>query len=129
MAEPFIELPGLKTTLDKLVYQPAMQTPPDRPHCFVYFITIHNDSDFTVTIKGRKWVVTNESDQVTVVEGQGVVGKTPKIAPGEQFSYNSFHLLDTRTGRAAGNFFGLDQNGRRILTRIPNFEMEVPAED
>lgn len=106
-----------------------MQTPPDRPHCFVYFITIHNDSDFTVTIKGRKWVVTNESDQVTVVEGQGVVGKTPKIAPGEQFSYNSFHLLDTRTGRAAGNFFGLDQNGRRILTRIPNFEMEVPAED
>jgi ApaG protein len=129
VAEPFIELPGLKTTLDKLVYQPAMQTPPDRPHCFVYFITIHNDSDVTVTIRGRKWVVTNDDDQVTVVEGQGVVGKTPEIAPGEQFSYNSFHLLDTRSGRAAGNFFGTDESGRRIMTRIPDFEMEVPFDN
>ncbi len=129
MTEPFIELPGLKTTLDKLVYQPAMQTPADRPHCFVYFITIHNDSEVTVTIKGRKWVVKNEGNQVTVVEGQGVVGKTPEIAPGEQFSYNSFHLLDTRTGRASGNFFGTDETGRRIMTRIPDFEMKVPAEN
>jgi len=129
VTEPFIELPGLKTTLDKLVYQPAMQTPADRPHCFVYFITIHNDSEVTVTIKGRKWVVKNEGNQVTVVEGQGVVGKTPEIAPGEQFSYNSFHLLDTRTGRASGNFFGTDETGRRIMTRIPDFEMKVPAEN
>ncbi len=104
-----------------------MQTPADRPHCFIYFITIHNDSDLTVTIKGRKWVVKNGGNQVTVVEGQGVVGKTPEIAPGGQFSYNSFHLLDTQTGRASGNFFGTDENGRRIMTRIPDFEMNVPS--
>ena len=129
MAEPFVELPGPTTTLDKLVYQPAMETPPDRPHCFVYFISIRNDSDVKVTIRGRKWVVTNEHGRVTVVEGEGVVGKTPVLAPGEEFSYNSFHLLDTRTGEAEGRFFGTDENGRSIITKLSTFRMSVPAED
>lgn len=70
VAEPFVELKGLRVTLDKLVYQPAMQTPPDRPHCFVYFITIHNDSPHTVTIKGRKWVVRNDRGRITAHMGR-----------------------------------------------------------
>ena len=129
MAEPFIELPGLTTRLDKLVYQPAMETPPDRPHCFVYFITIENQSDTTITIRGRKWVVTTELGRVTVVEGEGVVGQTPVLAPGEEFSYNSFHLLDTRSGQAEGRFFGTDENGRGVVARLSTFRMSVPAEE
>jgi ApaG protein len=43
--------------------------PPDRPHLFVYFITIHNDSLETVMIRGRKWVVTDAAGQRVVVEG------------------------------------------------------------
>src|SRR3954449_8787699 len=93
----FLELPGLHVTVDRVAYYPDAQTPPDRPHCFVYFITIHNDSDVTVTIKGRKWVVTNERGEVIAVEGDGVVGEFPEIAPGDRFTYNSFHLNDTRT--------------------------------
>ena len=119
---------GLTATLDKLVYQPAMETPADRPHCFVYFITIRNDSDLAVTIRGRKWVVTNSSGRVTVVEGEGVVGKTPVLAPGETFSYNSFHLLDTQSAEAEGRFFGTDENGRGIVTRLSKFNMTVPEQ-
>ena len=126
-AEKILELPGLRVTVDRVVYQPDAQTPPDRPHCFVYYITIHNDSEATVTIKGRKWVVTNEGGDVTVVEGEGVVGKLPRIDPGEKFSYNSFHLLDTRCAVAEGSYLGVDPNGRKVLTRIPRFEMVVPG--
>jgi hypothetical protein len=32
---------------------------------FVYFITIHNDSELHVTIKGRKWVVTSDQGDLT----------------------------------------------------------------
>ena len=46
----FLELPGLRVTLDQVVHHREAQTPPDRPHCFAYHITIHNDSDVTVTI-------------------------------------------------------------------------------
>ena len=96
----YLEPPGLRVTVDRVVYQPQVETPADRPHCFVYFLSIHNDTELAVTIKGRKWVVTNERGEVTAVEGDGVVGQFPTINPGDKFSYNSFHLVDTRTAVA-----------------------------
>ena len=120
------EPPRLRVTVDRVVYQPQAATPPDRPFCFVYFITIHNDTDDAVTIKGRKWVVTNAAGEITAVEGEGVVGETPEIPPGGSFSYNSFHLLDTHTASAQGSYLGIDARGRKVLTRIPKFEMTVP---
>lgn len=113
--------------MDKVVYHPKAEAPSDRPHCFVYFITIHNDTEQFVTIKARKWVVTNAKGEVTALEGEGVVGQTPVIAPGESWSYNSFHLLDTTTAVAEGSYLGLDGEGRRVLARIPKFRMEVPS--
>src|SRR5689334_14726050 len=104
----FLELPGLRVTVDRVVYRPDADTPPDRPHLFVYFITIHNDSDVTVTIKGRKWVVTSDRNEVTAVEGDGVVGQFPEIAPGAHFTYNSCHVNDTTTAVAEGSYIGVD---------------------
>ncbi|MBI3851857.1 MAG: ApaG domain [Verrucomicrobia bacterium] len=122
----FLEPPGLRVTVDRVVYQPQVETPADRPHCFVYFISIHNDTDCSVTIKGRKWVVTNARGEVTAVEGAGVIGQFPTIDPGDKFSYNSFHLLDTPTAVAEGSYLGVDAVGRTVLTRIPRFKMMVP---
>jgi ApaG protein len=122
----FTEPPGLRVTVDEVIYQPDVPTPVDRPHCFVYFISIHNDTPVPVTIKGRKWVVTNALGEITAVEGDGVVGQFPTIPPGDKFSYNSFHLLDTSTGQARGSYLGLDANGRTVLARIPSFDLIVP---
>lgn len=113
-------------TVDRVVYEPDVDTPVNRPHCFVYFISIHNGTDSPVTIHGRKWVVTNTRGEVTAVEGDGVVGQHPTIDPGEKFTYNSFHLLDTKTAIAEGSYIGVDANGQKVLTRIPKFKMTVP---
>lgn len=121
----FLEPPGLRVTVDRIVYLPDAETPPNLPHCFAYFISIHNETELPVTIKGRKWVVTNARGEVTAVEGDGVVGQTPTIPPGDSFSYNSFHLFDTSTAIAEGSYIGLDGLGRRVITRIPKFEMKV----
>ena len=67
------ELPELKVTVDRVVFAPHLDAPPERPYPFVYFITILNASDKTVTLKGRKWVVTDSQNQSVVVEGEGVV--------------------------------------------------------
>ena len=123
----FLEQAGLRVTVDRVVYQPQLETPADRPHCFVYFISIHNDTDSAVTIKGRKWVVTNERGEITAVEGTGVVGQHPTIDPGDKFSYHSFHLTDTHTSVAEGSYLGLDAARRKVLTRIPRFQMRVPG--
>ena len=126
--DKYLEPAGLRVTVDKVVYHPGADAPVERPYCFVYFITIHNDTDFAVTIKARKWVVTNDRGEVMALEGEGVVGQTPLIEPGETFDYNSYHLLDTTSATAEGSYLGLDAQGRRVLTRIPKFEMQVPLD-
>jgi ApaG protein len=127
MQGDILEPAGLRVSVDKVLYQPDVPTPVNRTHCFIYFISIHNETDTPITIKGRKWVVRNARGEITAVEGDGVVGQFPTIEPGETFSYNSFHLLDTRTGLARGSYLGVDAAGHRVLTRIPPFEMVVPT--
>ena|SRR5688572_9181751 len=126
MPATFTELEGLRVTVDRVVYMPHLEAPADRPHPFVYFITIHNDSPDTVTIKGRKWVVTDASGHQVVVEGDGVVGKFPRLEPGENFSYNSYHVIASDSV-AIGSFFGIKEDGAPVFTRIPPFEMRAPS--
>ena len=121
----FRELNNLRVIVDKIVYMPALEAPPDRPYPFVYFITIDNQSNETVTIKGRKWVITDQSGQKIVVEGDGVVGEYPHLRPGERFSYNSYHVIG-KDSLAEGAFIGLTDEGSPFVVRIPQFAMEVP---
>ncbi len=121
-----LELPGLEVTLDRLDYRHGgLKTPADTPHIFVYFLTIHNRSDRRVTLLGRKWIVEAADGARLVVEGDKIVGHTPELAPGERFSYNSFHLTAGHA-RAEGSFHGVDESGARIHVRIPSFELRVP---
>jgi len=122
----FTELPGLYVTVDRIVHMPQLEAPSDRPHPFVYFITIHNDSAATVTIKGRKWVVTDAEGQRVVVEGDGVVGEFPRLEPGEHFTYNSYHTIGSDSV-AEGAYFGVTGSGEVVFTRIPSFEMRAPV--
>ncbi|NCY23004.1 ApaG domain, partial [bacterium] len=89
------ELKGLWVSVDRVEYIPGAAGPPDRPYQFVYYITIHNDSPQAITVVGRKWVVTNDAGHRLVIEGDGVVGQFPRLTPGDQFHYNSYHLVDT----------------------------------
>ena len=125
MPDPITELPDLRVTVDRVVHVPHLDAPAERPHPFVYFITIRNDSQETVTIRGRKWVVTDADGQRLVVEGDGVVGKTPRLEPGEEFSYNSYHTIGSDSV-AEGAFFGVTEGGVRVFTRIPPFTMSSP---
>lgn len=125
MPAPALELPGLRVELDKLVYRRGAELPPDRPHAFVYFLTIHNDSARTVTLLGRKWIVEHDDGTRLVIEGDGIVGETPRLVPGAHFSYNSYHLTAS-DARAHGSFHGVDEHGARIFVRIPLFELVIP---
>ncbi len=126
VSPPSREIPEIEVTLDHLAYHyEAEKAPPETPHLFIYFLTIANRSPHTVTLMARKWVVTMEDGTRQVIEGDKIVGETPTLGPWEQFSYNSFHLIG-QNAEAEGAFFGLDENGRRIHTKIPRFELIIP---
>lgn len=120
----FKELTGLTVTVDKVVYMPQLEAPPERPYPFAYYITIHNASEDTVTIKGRKWVVKDDEGNCLVVEGDGVVGKFPRLEPGDEFSYNSYHTIGSDSV-VEGSFFGTKEDGTPVLTRIPKFRLSL----
>jgi ApaG protein len=121
------ELPGLTARLDKLHYHHGGATlPADQPHAFVYFITITNGSERTVTLLGRKWVVEHADGSHLVIEGDKIVGETPRLAPGEQFSYNSYHVTGCNA-TAHGSFHGVDESGQRVHVLLPAFTMTIPS--
>lgn len=126
MSSSSCPLPGLVARLDKLAYHhggPSL--PADKPHAFVYFITIENGSDRTITLLGRKWVVVHADGNQLVIEGDKIVGETPRLSPGEQFSYNSYHVAGC-DAVAHGSFHGVDDQGRKIHVLLPPFAMAVP---
>ncbi|MBK1880075.1 Co(2+)/Mg(2+) efflux protein ApaG [Pelagicoccus mobilis] len=123
---PSEELEGLVVTLDDLRYQyGGPNVPPETPHVFIYFITIENQSNRTVKLLGRKWIIQDEDGETMVVEGDKIVGEEPELLPGEQFSYNSFHI-GSCDATAHGSFHGRDEFGDKVHCLIPEFEMRIP---
>ncbi len=119
-------LPGLTATLEKLSYHHGgASLPPDKPHAFVYHITILNSSDRVVTLLGRKWVVLNADGTRFVTEGDKIVGECPRLTPGEAFTYNSYHVVGM-DATAHGSFHGTDEYGNKVHVILPPFELQVP---
>ena len=121
------EINGLTASLDRLVYhRGGAALPEDKPHAFVYYVTIKNNSPRTVILHGRKWIIRQADGTQLVLEGDKIVGETPRLQPGEQFSYNSYHV----TGGPAtvdGSFHGIDEQGHRVHVRLPAFSLEIPS--
>lgn len=127
MGEKSIEPQGLKVVVERVLYHRDNNLPPDRPHAFIYFLHVHNASDRTVTLLGRKWIIRNEDGSTHVIEGDKIVGETPTLAPGETFSYNSYHMTH-QNGQAHGCIHGVDSDGHRIHVRIPPFPLTIPSQ-
>lgn len=111
--------------MDEVFYMPSLQTPPNLPYPFVYFITVRNHSDRPITLRGRKWIVSEENGETQVVEGTGITGLTPKLEPGEHFSYNSYHTVATNA-EVTGSYLVEDDLGGLYFTPIPRFRLSVP---
>jgi len=127
VAKASTEIEGLSAVLDKVVYRFDPDNAPEgRPHIFIYFMTIRNDSLETVTILGRRWVIQCRDCRTFIIEGDGIVGEKPRLRPGESYSFNSFHMLPT-SAYATGSFHGVDANGGHILVRIPPFSLQAVA--
>lgn len=116
----------LKVAIKRVEYQANVLTPPDKPHCFAYYISIMNEGAETVAIRGRKWVVTESTGEITVVEGDGVVGELPVLKPGQCFSYSSHHIIRAHKAVVQGSYLCVTLKGESAVVEIPAFELMVP---
>ncbi len=123
------ELPGLVVSINCIQYQyDPKNFSNETPHAFRYYITIFNKSDRTITLLKRKWIIHQEDGQVHIVEGDKIVGFTPKLNPEEYFFYNSYHVTPCNA-EAFGTYQGIDETGQSIFCKIPHFAMIVPKDN
>lgn len=118
----------VKNLLHKIVIspQPAYLGRQREQHAFAYEITITNHADQAVRLLNRHWIITHGDGQVEQVQGEGVVGQTPRLQPGESFTYSSGAVIPTRTGSMSGSYEFSTDAGERFRVPIPEFVLAAP---
>lgn len=96
------------------------------PWQFHYRIEIENCGEISVQLLHRRWLITDANGKKIEVEGPGVVGEQPVIAPGATFSYQSGVPLDTPVGVMQGSYLLQDEEGEQFETTISPFTLAVP---
>jgi ApaG protein len=104
------------------------QSEPGRGRWFwSYHIRIENDGAQAVQLLTRHWIITDARGARHTVEGEGVVGEQPLIAPGASFDYVSGCPLATPTGSMQGSYHVVTEDGALFDVAIPKFALIAPA--
>ncbi|MFT3920583.1 Co2+/Mg2+ efflux protein ApaG [Cloacibacterium sp.] len=94
--------------------------PAENRFVFRYNITIENLGIDAVKLLKRRWLIYDLGFGFTEVKGDGVIGLTPVIEPGETFKYFSNVILRSGVGNMLGNYVI-----HNLLTN-ETFEAEIP---
>ena len=105
----------------------AQESEPDKErYLFAYTITIKNEGEGAARLISRYWKITGANGQIQEVEGDGVVGVHPYLAPLEEFTYTSAAMLDTPVGMMQGHYNMVNDNGMHFEVDIPAFTLAAP---
>ncbi len=112
----------------RIRYWSQSSVPKENHYFFVYFITIKNNSNLTVQLIKRHWDIFDMGGEKRAIDGEGVVGETPILEPGQQFEYNSGCNLVSEIGYMKGfyTFIKLLDN-KEFDVEIPKFDLIVPS--
>lgn len=107
-------------------YLDAESDPEKARYLFAYTITIKNHSQSSARLLSRYWKITGGDGHEQEVEGDGVVGLHPYLAPEQEFTYTSAAMLDTPVGMMQGHYKMMGDNGERFEVNIPAFTLAAP---
>lgn len=96
-------------------------------HYFAYHVTIANVGTEQAQLVSREWIITDADGNVERVQGPGVVGEFPLLAPGQEFHYTSFCPLPTTMGTMHGAYTMQRPDGSRFEAVIAPFTLAAPG--
>ena len=105
---------------------PERSNPGEGEWFFAYTIRIANESDRTVQLLSRHWVITDAEGKVEEVRGPGVVGQQPILGPGQSFEYTSACPLPTSFGVMQGTYQMVTPGGDRFDIAVAPFSLHEP---
>jgi len=108
-------------------YDETRSKPAEHAYFWIYTIHITNGGTEPVRLVSRHWEITDGTGRREDVNGPGVVGKMPVIAPGATYSYASGCPLTTPSGIMVGTFELVLADGSTFDCDIPAFSLDIPS--
>ncbi|HKD42115.1 MAG TPA: Co2+/Mg2+ efflux protein ApaG [Myxococcaceae bacterium] len=116
---------GIRVTF-RPAYWPERSSPEAGQFAFMYTVEIANVGSEAAQLRSRHWVITDANARVEEVRGLGVVGKQPRLAPGEKFEYTSWAMLRTPFGTMRGSYFMVRPNGQVFEVKVAESALTQP---
>jgi ApaG protein len=122
-----------ETTQDILIevfpsYVPERSAPESNQYFYAYKIKITNNGQAACRVIHRHWKIKDGNGKTYDVQGSGVVGEQPMLAPGEFYEYTSFCPLHSPYGNMRGKYQMIDQFGERFWVTVPVFFFRPPRD-
>lgn len=125
--EPLYELEtdGVRITVAP-DYLEEESAPDDDHFVWAYTVRIANSRAETITLRRRRWQITDATGHTVVVTGDGVVGEQPTLQPGDAFEYTSGCPLATPSGMMVGSYVMEKDSGGEFEVPVPPFSLDSP---
>ena len=118
---------GIKVTV-KPMYLSEHSRPAENHFAHTYHIIIENQSEEKVQLMRRHWFIHDSTGIVRQVEGEGVVGEQPVLAPGQSYQYTCWCPISTEVGKMHGTFTMQTVKDRKLFkVAIPTFQLIAPS--
>ncbi len=118
------ETEGIRITV-RPRYVPEQSRPSQRHFVFAYNVRVENVSQETAQLVSRRWLIHDSVGRDTEVEGEGVVGEQPVLAPGRVHEYQSFCVLQSGSGHMEGSYRFVRADGSAFEAQIPRFILDA----
>jgi ApaG protein len=107
-------------------YLPDQSDPQKSQYVWAYQVRIENKGGEAAQLRSRHWKITDGLGRFQEVKGPGVIGKTPRLRPGEVFEYTSGTSLSTPSGFMGGSYQMVSEAGENFDVEIPTFSLDTP---
>jgi len=94
---------------------------------WAYHVRIDNKSSENLKLVSRYWRIIDEKGIIQEVNGEGVIGEQPLIAPNASYQYSSGVHLRYPSGIMTGKYQMRKDSGEIFDVKIPNFSLDVPS--
>ena len=104
----------------------ADSDPYDGHYVFSYDIDMENEGTESARLLFRHWRIHDAAGEDTEVDGEGVIGEQPSLAPGDSHAYRSYCVLRSPAGYMEGHYTFVRPDGERFMVEVPRFQLTAP---
>ena len=113
---------GIRVTV-RPSYLREQSRPAQAHYVFAYKVRIENVGTQPAQLLARRWRIHDAAAGDSEVEGEGVVGQQPTIAPGSVHEYRSYCVLKSARGFMEGEYLFVRADRSTFEAAIPRFEL------